>query len=456
MPEDSYTWEEKWHTDMDIDHFSFGDRRTFNLRYLINTQYWDRENSGPVFLYCGNEMAIEGFANNTGFMWDEAPKFNAMLLFVEHRYYGKSLPFGDESGTSLQNLQHLSSAQALADFAEVIYRLKEEIPGMAKSPVIAFGGSYGAMLSAWMRIKYPHVVVGAISSSGPILQFPGQAPCWTYTAKVTKDYAATGHRADDTVRRSWPAMRRLAQTENGRAYLNKIFNVCEKDKLTKAEDVDFIIGEVTGAFGNMAMLNYPYPTFFVKPLPTYPVQYSAKFLAYNEAATDEQLAFGMQQAMNTFTNYTGQLKCMPRGADDSQFGFWPYQCCTDLALPHCSRKDIEMFEEEVWDEKANGDACAAQYWGTRPRYDWAMHNYGNDRLTWATNIVFINGDMDPWEGGGVIKAYPGMDSSIHIINIKHAAHHLEMRAEHPMDPIWTRNARVEIRQVLHEWVQYRF
>lgn len=57
-------------------------------------------------------------------MWDEAPKFNAMLLFIEHRYYGKSQPFGDASGKNLHNLQHLSSEQALADFAQVILSLK--------------------------------------------------------------------------------------------------------------------------------------------------------------------------------------------------------------------------------------------------------------------------------------------------------------------------------------------
>jgi lysosomal Pro-X carboxypeptidase len=67
-----------------LDHFSFSNLPTFPQRYLINTQNWV-VGSGPIFLYCGNEGDIVWFAQNTGFVWEIAPKFGAMVVFPEVR-----------------------------------------------------------------------------------------------------------------------------------------------------------------------------------------------------------------------------------------------------------------------------------------------------------------------------------------------------------------------------------
>merc|ERR1712047_83741 len=98
-----------------------------------------------------------------------------MLVFAEHRYYGESMPYGKDSYKDPAHLGYSSSEQALADFADVITQLKSRIPGAEKSPVISFGGSYGGMLAAWFRLKYPHICAGAIAASAPVAQF--DAPC---------------------------------------------------------------------------------------------------------------------------------------------------------------------------------------------------------------------------------------------------------------------------------------
>ena len=73
-------------------------------------------------------------------MWDIAPEYGAMVVFAEHRYYGESLPFGEDSFSSLAQLGYLSSEQALADFADLISYLHSNY---GPAPVVVFGGSYG-------------------------------------------------------------------------------------------------------------------------------------------------------------------------------------------------------------------------------------------------------------------------------------------------------------------------
>lgn len=67
-----------------LDHFSFSKSPKFPQRYLINTDHWV-VGSGPIFLYCGNEGDIVWFAENTGFVWEIAPQFGAMVVFPEVR-----------------------------------------------------------------------------------------------------------------------------------------------------------------------------------------------------------------------------------------------------------------------------------------------------------------------------------------------------------------------------------
>ena len=54
------------------------------------------------------------------------------------------------------------------------------------------------------------------------------------------------------------------------------------------------------------MVNYPYPSNFLSPLPGWPVKEACKFLS-TTATSDEEAARQMYQVANLFYNYTGQF-----------------------------------------------------------------------------------------------------------------------------------------------------
>ncbi|PNX54372.1 lysosomal pro-X carboxypeptidase-like protein, partial [Trifolium pratense] len=106
-----------------------------------------------------------------------------------HRYYGESVPFGskEEAYKNATTLGYLTAEQALADFAVLVTDLKQNLSAI-HCPVVLFGGSYGGMLAAWMRLKYPHIAVGALASSAPILQFEDIVPLETFYDIVSNDF----------------------------------------------------------------------------------------------------------------------------------------------------------------------------------------------------------------------------------------------------------------------------
>lgn len=78
--------------------------------------------------------------------------------------------------------------QALMDYVQLIKSFKASNDLYKESPVIAFGGSYGGMLAAWFRMKYPQHVQGALASSAPILFFPGGVSPYAFQELVTRSY----------------------------------------------------------------------------------------------------------------------------------------------------------------------------------------------------------------------------------------------------------------------------
>jgi len=441
-----YEWKTLYYKQQ-VDHFSFVNQQIYPQRYLLNTTYWKR-NGGPIFFYAGNEGDIELFAQNTGFMWDIAPEFNAMLLFAEHRYYGQSLPFGNQSYSDLKYLGYLTSEQALADFAELITYIKSTVAGAADSPVIAFGGSYGGMLAAWMRIKYPHIITGAIAASAPIWQFTGLTPCDAFNRVVTADYTTVSLECSETIRKSWSAINRVLANDTGKAWFSQNWNLC--NALHNEQDTATLKQWLTDVWTNLAMVNYPYPAGFLAPLPAYPIKAVCEHLT-NSSLDDQSLLVELFKGVSVYSNYTGQIQCLDVNQTANQalgdMG-WDFQACTEMVMPMCADGVNDMFENEPWSLEKYSEECMKK-WKTKPRPMMTSVMYGGRNITSSSNIVFSNGLLDPWSTGGVTKTLS--DSIISVI-IPEGAHHLDLRGSDPNDPVSVIKAREIEKQSIEKWI----
>eukprot|EP00882_Tetradesmus_deserticola_P026656 GHRQ01029423.1.p1 GENE.GHRQ01029423.1~~GHRQ01029423.1.p1 ORF type:complete len:268 (+),score=83.55 GHRQ01029423.1:220-1023(+) len=226
--------QEKWFTQT-LDHFHWkrtddGQQPTFQQRYYVCDAHWQRTDpKGPILFYAGNEGALEGYMNNTGLIFENAEALHALILFAEHRYYGKSQPFGADSWRV--DPSFLTAEQAMADYATLLHSLTRAW-GAADSTVVAFGGSYGGMLAAWMRRAYPHIIAGAVAASAPVGQFPGvegfdPSAFWQI---VTRDATAEGGAAPDcadNVREAFKLLFNTGSTEAGRQQLQQAFLLCD-------------------------------------------------------------------------------------------------------------------------------------------------------------------------------------------------------------------------------------
>ena len=93
---------------------------------------------------------------------------------------------------------------------------------------------------------------------------------------------------------------------------------------------------LSGAFGTMAMVNYPYPISFIFPMPAWPVNAScAAALAINPSS-DEQFVQSIFEAAQIYYNYTKTPGCF-NASNPEQGGLdtngWAVLACNEMVMP---------------------------------------------------------------------------------------------------------------------------
>lgn len=398
---------------------------------------------GPILFYTGNEGSIDAFWDSNGFVIDVlGSEWNALIVFGEMRYYGKSMPFPDWHD---HKGQYLTTEQALADYAALILHLKRTLPGAQECPVVAFGGSYGGTLTAFFRTKYPHIVVGGLAASAPFGYYDPEKWEENNVNEFTwSDIVSTVY--EQSMVGCLDAIAHVTRTisDFSPQALAKTFNTCRVWSPQRFQDF------WTYAIESIPQMNYPYA---VGSLPAWPVSTVCRTLLRSGPRPSLQAA-----AEVTDMYYGGGGRggdCIPTEGQGGIPGGgpwpnapWGYQSCTET-LHQFSARGVRNFTFDLENEVS----LCRRYYGVSPRPTSLAEEFGGydvAAINGNVNLIFSNGLLDPWHGGGILR--PSQDPSVHVFVMPLGAHHLDLRGPSSLDPAnVTLTRRAEMR-IIRSWI----
>tara|TARA_B110000208_G_scaffold52166_1_gene68496 strand:+ start:29 stop:1555 length:1527 start_codon:yes stop_codon:yes gene_type:complete len=452
---------------------------TFRQRILYSDVHWNFGH-GPLLVFFGGEGACEDFYANSGALFDMARPLGAKVVFLEHRYYGKSLPFGADSYGN-RELRFLTVEQALADMSDVLARRGELFGCVAGGcRAVLFGGSYGGMQAAWHRLKYPHLSRGAIAASAPVDIYPGEGKSEAFWRATIRTYSKFGTPACA----AWieNAIARInATTQGSYGLLSSSFKTCAP--LATRNDVARLLLYVQGALSTEAMVDYPFASTFVTPMPASPVNVAcAAAGAPPPNASDAWLWRSLNTVQNIFLNFTAQLKCHNVSAELLRSGLlstsdrppqhhhiranaptlgditrpWNYMACSSLILEPLTSDGDGFFVPREDQIESVERACRKSFGSVTTRPHWMPRAYGNgvQLARSLRNVYFSDGEKDPWRVGGMPNATNELSPDGSVVHrlIAGAAHHQDLRFADPSDSADLIAARAEELAYVTKWL----
>jgi hypothetical protein len=361
---------------------------TFQQRYWYSTQFSKGNASAPVLFYlCGEAACDPWYATS---MADMAKALDASVVVLEHRYYGTSLPYPDET---LAHMKYLTIHNALEDAAGFETWAKTNLPLGGKW--IAVGGSYPGMLAAFYREQHPELVAGAWASSAPVNV---QLSFWGYDAIASLALGDTCTSLFQTVLDEADAA--FDDPSQRDALSMRLFGApapaAKADFLQGFSDYAMSAAQYGQTRNLCAALQQEadpmdgFAGFLNPPLvvdPNDPSNNSDGGVAGGPGATGGPLPpmamIPRLRAPDTSDNFAGNE--------------WFYQVCTEVGFYQIANPDrahsilSDLTTEDYW------AAQCQQYVGTAPAIDATRAELVQPLLDGdVSNVFFVNGSLDPW------------------------------------------------------------
>jgi thymus-specific serine protease len=344
----------------------------------------------------------------------------------------------------------LTSQQALADAAQFIAYIKQNISASANASVVTWGGSYAGALSAWARLKHGDVVTASVASSGPVqanLDFS------MYMQVVGSSLAAPvgggSSQCASTFQQAFQAAQRGISSPSSEAATLKTLLSCQSSLNGSEHNIWAFWENLSNNIAEVVQYNLEEPgelnitnicAFFdgiphddahliealgkISAAMIGPGEcmdndfYSSQIaIIANSSAVPQQQGVGMRQ-------WTWQT-C-------NEFGY--YQTCSNASDTTCIF-DVDLGLEPFLEICA--DVFAVYPLDVADNVNASLHYYGGNS-TAASNVFFVDGTIDPWHALAVQRQ---INPASPAVVIDGTAHCRDLHQPLPDDPAPLQQAR---------------
>lgn len=403
----------------------------FDQWYYEYNEFFDPKD-GLVILKIGSETDYLDESGVSDWMHDLAKHFKAVVFTLQHRYYGKSVPFEE---LTADNLQYLSVDQALADYANFHDNVVSDVTGQTVSnlPWIVIGGSYPGLLSANLRRVYPDRFAAAISSAGVVY---AQSD---YTDFYLQVAITMGHVCAEMARKT----RRLVTNmwKENKEYVMHLFNFPD---MTDFEFQDTLgsIFEEGAQMCHIHKLCNRFEDVLVEG--SDPVTMLANHVKGNDVL--------MSKLQKKFANFKANRK--GNSLKPNAGVCWQWQTCSELGYWQTYPGRLGLVGQEMT-QKAFEDGCKDSF-GIEMHPDVEKFNREHPvgKGSNISHVIFSTGSQDPWTWACVTEDYEAVDPDNWVVTIigDEVGHHREFNKPEESDPQNLKDTRKKMITLLDKWV----
>ncbi|PTU22462.1 hypothetical protein P175DRAFT_0401593, partial [Aspergillus ochraceoroseus IBT 24754] len=410
-----------------VDHFNTSNTDTYLNRFFINDTYYKM--GGPVIVFDFGESGISPLAaawfladyNGTKSVATSlAAELNGVVVGWEHRYYGYSrpVPLNDTSGLPLADApgyMYLTVEQALEDVVYFANNFNQTTLGENRvlnsttnlgpyqTPWIFVGGSYPGARAVWIRLTHPEIIYASWASSGPM------------------ETRSDGSIYFDPITRALPK-NCTNDIEAVVKYVDQVIQSGSQTELEAIQIAGYFVENPDALANDTYQKSFSVTPFFIGGALSSALSFSKGNDSSNNNSSSNNnnsnngaavafyaYAYGLFQANAVFANFRETLPQDMTFTDEVDAVSWKWQSLTQVGYFQGSNtSDSYTVLSEYYNVSAvRAEEIIASTFADFPQSSipptinnsW-LQSLGGWNVQ-ASNVMFTNGEFDPWRAFGV-------------------------------------------------------